>query len=259
MIFFFSLVVTSVQGNGSTSRAVSMEELQLKLQQSRKANEDLLNAISCLVKEKHDLSIEHGKENRANREEIVKLRKDLSQASAIINRVRNNLSSTFTSTQMEHILTGKPITRWREEDISRALTLRSLSYKSYKFIREVWQFPLPSRSTISRWVRGLDVEPGILMSIFNLMKHNAESMTERDRVCVLSFDECMVSKEWSYDKSTDVIYSPKKNVQFVMIRGLFQSWKQIIFYDFDCPMTKNLLFNLISATEAAGYPVVAIV
>lgn len=159
MIFFFSLVYTSVQGNGSTSRAVSMEELQLKLQQSRKANEDLLNAISCLVKENHDLSIEHGKENRANREEIVKLRKDLSQASATINRVRNNLSSTFTSTQMEHILTGKPITRWREEYISRALTLRSLSYKSYKFIREVWQFPLPSRSTISRWVRGLDVEP----------------------------------------------------------------------------------------------------
>lgn len=63
-------------------------------------------------------------------------------------------------------------------------------------------------------------------------------MTERERVCVLSFDECMVSKVWSYDKGTDVLCSPKNNIQFVMIRRLFQSWEQVIFYDFDCPKTK---------------------
>lgn len=90
------------------------------------------------------------------------------------------------------------------------------------------------------------------------MKAKAEIMTEQERKCCLSFDECSVSKVWSYDQSTDRIYAPHKNVQCVMLRGVCSPWKQII-YDFDCPLVKKTLFSLISRVEAAGFPVVACV
>ena len=84
-------------------------------------------------------------------------------------------------------------------------------------------------------------------------------MSVSDRVCILSFDECSIAREWSYDKGSDILYAPKRKVQCVMIRGLMSSWKQIVFYDFDTDMTKPLLFNLITEIELAGFPVVAIV
>ena len=43
-----------------------------------------------------------------------------------------------------------------------------------------------------------------------------------------------------------------------MIRGLVGSWKQLVFYDFDCNFTK-VLFSIILEIEAAGYPVVGMV
>lgn len=64
-------------------------------------------------------------------------------------------------------------------------------------------------------------------------------MTERDRVAASSFDECSVATKWSYDKATDHLYDPKRNVQCVMLRGLAGSWKQLIYYDFDTPVTKK--------------------
>ena len=68
-----------------------------------------------------------------------------------------------------------------------------------------------------------------------------------------------VSKVWSYDKGTDTLYKPKSKVQCVMIRGLMTSWKQIIYYNFDTNMTKDLLFELITKVEHTRFPVTGMV
>lgn len=77
------------------------------------------------------------------------------------------------------------------------------------------------------YIKEIDVE-GILTTFFNLMKRKADDMTETDRLCVLSFDECNTGNEWSYDKRTDTLYSPKNKVQCVLVSGLVKSWKQLI-------------------------------
>lgn len=189
------------------------------------------------------------------------LRQELRRVTEEIDIAKKRLSSCFSENQIKTLFHGKSMrpARWTEEDICRALMLKSSSNKTYNFLREKWHFPLPSKSTLCRWVSNIDVEPGILMCVLNVLKHKSLSMPEADRVSVLSFDECSLSNEWSYDQSTDKIYDPKKSVQCVMLRGLVQNWKQIIFYDFDCPMTKCLLFRLIEEVEAAGFPVVAMV
>ncbi|XP_071525284.1 transposable element P transposase [Panulirus ornatus] len=189
-------------------------------------------------------------------QEIAKLRDDLRCVTTdAANTSRNNPRSLLSDSQVLHASDGKPVKRWNEEDISRALTLRSLSPKAYRFLREKWRLPLPSASTLNRWVAKLEVEPGILWSVINLLKCKSESMTEQDRVCALSFDECSISKRTSRDK----VRGPHKSVQLVMLRGVIAPWKQIIFYQFDCPMTKDILFDLIVRVEAAGFPVVATV
>lgn len=44
-----------------------------------------------------------------------------------------------------------------------------------------------------------------------------------------------------------------------MLRRLCGSWKQLIYYNFDQDMTKDILFELIRVVEASGFPVVAMV
>lgn len=84
-------------------------------------------------------------------------------------------------------------------------------------------------------------------------------MEERERVCIISFDETSLSNECNYDKGKDMICDPKKKVQCVILRRLCGKWKQLIYYNFDQDMTENILLKIITAVEACGYPVVAIV
>ena len=82
-------------------------------------------------------------------------------------------------------------------------------------------------------------------SVINLLKIKAETMEEYERVCIVSFDECSIAYEWCYDKGTDTLYDPKSKVQCVITRGMANSWKQLVYYNFDCHMTKEILFDLI--------------
>lgn len=84
------------------------------------------------------------------------------------------------------------------------------------------------------------------------------NMTERERVSVLNFDEMSVRKLMEYDAGKDEIVGPHAHAQFVMVRGLFAKWKQVVYVAFDQPMTKAILFEIITKLHEIGYPVVAI-
>lgn len=209
-----------------------------------------------MSKEKENLHIE----KMAYEEVIKELKKKLDGLHGnITSRIRENLKKHFSQSQVNSMLEGKRVTHWQEEDICRAVALRSLSSKAYSFLRKQVSFPLPSVSTINRWVMKLDVECGVLLSVLHLLKQKALTMSEYDRVCVLSFDEMSVAQQWSYDRGTDTIHSPKSKVQCAMIRGLTKSWKQLVFYNFDTDMTRDVLCDLIVKLEATGMVVVAMV
>lgn len=58
-------------------------------------------------------------------------------------RFRNILSKMFTQTQINIILNKpKKVQKWTNDDISYALTLRSISPKAYRFLRQSLEFPL---------------------------------------------------------------------------------------------------------------------
>lgn len=82
-------------------------------------------------------------------------------------------------------------------------------------------------------------------------------MDDNDKVCVLSFDEMKVKEIFEYNAVRDAVIKPSNYAQVVMARGLKKSWKQPAFYGFDCPMTKEILFDI--RYKKAGFPVVAVV
>ncbi len=51
------------------------------------------------------------------------------------------------------------------------------------------------------------------------------------------------------------VYGPHDQVQVVMIRGIFNNFKQPIFYDFDTPLGKDLLLKLVDLLEEIGFSV----
>lgn len=57
----------------------------------------------------------------------------------------------------------------------------------------------------------------------------------------------------------DILYNPKGKVQCVMLRGLVKAWKQLVYYQFDTDMTRDILCDVILKAEAAGFIVVAMV
>ncbi len=78
------------------------------------------------------------------------------------------LSKTpLTQQQIKMFLTGSKKTHWQPEDIVVGLTLRALSRKSYEFLRRKGILPLPSLTTIRRYIRSFECKPGIQQNILH--------------------------------------------------------------------------------------------
>lgn len=86
-----------------------------------------------------------------------------------------------------------------------------------------------------------------------------KNMSEEDRLCVLAFDQIFLTEAFQYDASLDYVKKPSKRVQVVTARGLLKSWKQPVFYRFDCDMQCDILSHIIHALRAVGYNVIAMV
>ena len=57
---------------------------------------------------------------------------------------------------------------------------------------------------------------------------------------------------WSYNKRLRETFPPCKKLLVVMVRGLVQPFKQIVYFQGDQMMTKNLLMELIGKIEETG-------
>lgn len=174
-------------------------------------------------------------------------------------KYENALASVFTPGQIKKLTKpekGKAI-RWSPEDIASAISLRSVSPKAYRYLRAN-NYPLPSLSTLRSWVTTFDVSPGILKNVISLMNKKSRDMSKFERISVLSFDEMYVSNKIDIDKKHEQRIGPHKSCQTVMVRGLFSKWKEPIYYQFDQPMTKEILETIISELFRANFEVVAI-
>ena len=160
------------------------------------------------------------------------------------------MSKSFTDSQAKTLAEGKKRVRLGIKDISQGLVLRTLSKKSYQYIRLNKIFPLPAISTLRKWIRNFKCQPGIQIPILRIIKEKilAESSASY-RATSLSFDEMDMSRLCQYDHRNDQVLGPYKKLQLAVARGIVGGWKQQIFFDYDAPMSKELLFKIIIKCE----------
>lgn len=198
------------------------------------------------------------------------------------------------------ILRGKTKqVHWTAEEAMKAITVRLLGPKSYKWWRNERKFPLPSKK-ISAERRGfrnllsgrLGKEASVLfyvlyskflffynvsIGVSSLQKWAARIEINRGvldqilgimratsgdqfhRLTVVLFNEMKIKESIEYDPHEDEVIGPHKKLQVGMARGLCSQWKTPIFADFDTKMVKTILVKIISKLHDAGYIVVACV
>jgi len=168
------------------------------------------------------------------------------------------LRMVFTSGQIKRIMSPNSSRTWSAEDISSSIALRSVSSRAYNYLRTVKNVPLPCVQTLRNWSAYFNVKPGILKNVIQIMQSKGRDLSMVDKLTVLSFDEIYISNKVDLERREQKIYGPHKTSQFVMARGLIGNWRQPIFYDFDQPMTKEILFEIITLLQEIGYTVVAV-
>ena len=139
-----------------------------------------------------------------------------------------------------------------QDDICNALILKTMSNKSYEYLRRNKIIPLPSVTTLSKWLVNVKCAPGFDNIFFELLKKNFQDASTSERQAVLSFDEVDIKKLYQYDKINRRVYGNHKKMQVVMIRGMFGKWKQTIYFEFDKRMTKDLILKIALKCEDAG-------
>ena len=104
---------------------------------------------------------------RQQRRSLFKLRKEVKPSKKKLEElvkvgVRKALHNYFSPAQVRIILEKKSKSyKWNRKDIVNGLVLKSFSQKAYQFIREKKLLPLPSTSTLRRWIYDFDCKPGI--------------------------------------------------------------------------------------------------
>ena len=200
--------------------------------------------------------------------EVKKLQRELKEVTEEKNILQKQLNDNlkiveavnvlFTQGQIRSLMSGSNV-KWSPEDISSAISLRSVSAKAYRYLKYHCHFPLPSLSTLRRWAATFDVRPGHLKNVAKLMQQKAKDLSVIERLTAISFDEMFIKSQICLEKKYETVFGSNRTVQVMTARGLCSNWKQPVYYDFDQAVTKNILEEAIATLHNSNYIVVAMV
>lgn len=66
-------------------------------------------------------------------------------------------------------------------------------------------FAFPNRSTMTRWLQRLNLQPGICKPLFDFMAAKVASMTKWEKKAILMFDEMCIKNSLEYDCQRDLV------------------------------------------------------
>ncbi len=220
-------------------------------------------------------------ENKRLKRDLLRAKKDLANVKTLSRRqrqayqrqaqkmdkvqkeevVREALSPFFTDTQISCYLRGdwQRVRKWNQADISLALTIRLLHKKTYTFLRDSKILPLPGLSTLESYFRNFDIPEGFLTSVVRLISVKAQTMTPRERLASLSFDEMHVKSDVNYDRRHDQVVGPFSGVNVFLLRGICGHWKLPVYYSFNMKsVPKETFLEVIKKVEEAGVHIVSV-
>jgi hypothetical protein len=116
-----------------------------------------------------------------------------------------------------------------------ALSVYHRSPAAYRFLAK--QFTLPTRSSLQRWLSGMNFEPGVCDSVISCLRTKVKTMSSTDRLSVLCIDEMAIKASLDYNSGRDVVdgfedYGDCRSGRIVsealvfLVKGICRKWKQ---------------------------------
>lgn len=177
--------------------------------------------------------------------------------SNVENKFYNLLKDQFSQNQVDLILKKKKQVRWTAEELGNAFALIYFSKKGYVYLKDHLNYPLPGIATLQRWAAKINLRKGLLTEIIKFMAMFGESLTSLKKICVITYDEMKVSSMYEFGMQQNEIVGPHHYLQIIMVRGLFDSWKQPIYISFDQRITIDILNTVITHLHNIDFNVVA--
>lgn len=126
------------------------------------------------------------------------------------------------------------------------------SSKCYQYLTQV--FNLPSIQTLRAILQKVNIHPGPINFINRHLKQQVALMKERDKVCLLMWDEMLLQPHVDYDVRKKHIvgfedFGTKRRARFAdhalifMVRGIHSGWKFPLAYYFCDGSTKTDQLN----------------
>jgi len=84
-----------------------------------------------------------------------------------------------------------------------SLSLYKHSTKSYRILSKL--FTLPSRKTLSALLSKIPITTGIDKTFLKVLHTNIQKLSEKERFCVILFDEVSLDAQLHYDSSAGSI------------------------------------------------------
>jgi hypothetical protein len=164
--------------------------------------------------------------------------------------------------------------RWSFKENVLAISILQRSPRSYAFLRSL--FPLPSRITLQSLLNTVQYGTGINAHVFSVLKDSVQTMSDKDRVCCLMFDEMSIRQHLHLNQKSDCIEgfedlgrhdrtsNMANHALAFMLRGLRKRWKQPVAYylthgSTNGKMLVNFLRKVLDACHSASLVVVATV
>lgn len=180
-------------------------------------------------------------------------------------------ATIFTKLQLRETNNKAKGRRFTLEEKLLSLSLYKKSVKSYTILSKL--FTLPGRRTLTNLLSKLPTNTGIDKTIMKVLGQNVKILTNRQKYCVLLFDEVSLECNLQYNDSVGSITGFEDNgvsttqnfadhSLVFMIKGVVKKYKQPVSYTF-CKSTTsshdlaNQIRNIIRAIQSTGLKIIA--
>ncbi|XP_036139614.1 uncharacterized protein LOC118648110 isoform X2 [Monomorium pharaonis] len=195
------------------------------------------------------------KERNRMKSRIIDYKTRLKDAKKLLNspfcKQFNSLTPTqrlFFNMQLRNTNYSPKGRRFTIDEKILALSLYKQSGSCYKLLSKL--FVLPSATTLKCLLRTISLQPGINKFIFEHLQQHVAEMNERDKLCILMWDEMSLEANLQYDQLDDKIIGFEDwghrrtsliadHVLVFMARGVLKGWKIPLCYNFCKSQTKS--------------------
>lgn len=153
-----------------------------------------------------------------------------------------------------------------------------LYFASPKLYKQILckKFCLPSHKTLFKLLKTHKIKPGLVNpQLFETLKIKVQSFNAKSKYCILCVDEMAIKANLFYNRTTDNVIGfaegdegqnvlkPALHVSVIMLRGVFENWKQPIVYNFcyssyPVSLLQNHILKLIKELQLIGLKICAI-